>query len=352
MKLAILSICILLNCISMAGDISTHMVFDNTISGPPAQGIFMPFTGTLDFNTVPTANGICDVEFELEIVNDIASYYLEDWLLGISYDVDGIILIDHSDLDWPGSHKDGDKFKGSFSFKTIKSGEWQVGVYVDSINNSNLHSGWGLGLNCEFCIDQDGILHRLIKYHSKHNRCYQASTVFMDKDTVVLTQKEEHKDVMDLQYEVTLQPRPKINDTTVLLMDFVANANIDKDMEAEIYTQGVEIISAKRNLKSPMYAGDSGQILLEIMPLAVNAVHIVSINIKAPYAKGQKGRQFARADIVMLFGNDNNLKYANLNGKLSYPPELTPTIYRDLDNKRDRATLKLMSDGRQLNSWR
>lgn len=328
-----------------ASEIKNVIVCDDSTRGRAPYIVKRPFMGTFKIENMPAPKSLSKVSYDLEVINSIGRYYDEDWKLGISYSLDGIEITDHTNLHWPGPHKNGDRFSGSFTFKTIKSGEWRLGVFIDQYSISEMRPGWGAGINFEFCIDQDGILHSMQKYNAKTDRCYDMRTVYFDNDTLRLDQLKEHKGRNSLNYEVKIFPKPYIGDTSEVVIELMANEFITSDIEYLIHSAGIEVVSVDNFLITPIDSLDSGSLVLKIVPQAVNYHHSLNINMTTPYEKGVKGKQYAITQITMVFNNDRTLKYANLSGSLNTPKSALPTNFREFNQESDRKTIKLMSDG-------
>ncbi len=350
MKLAILAFCTLLNCISMAGEITAGEIKTNISD---YDSLYLsnfgkeprPFIGSFQFENVPIPAVPNKVHFTLEVINE-GYYSNKDWTIKLDCFANTILLSDSS-LDWPGKHEIGDKLEGDIIFMPYMAGYGGISIYLSEYFDYHC-SGIAFG----YCFDEDGILNYLDRWEMypalrpKLNCSkYGFRNIFFNQDSIIIM--DRHRGIppyQPFQTRAVVKPIPKIGEKSTIYYTLKANQDLSEIGSTAFRFSNSKYIGVSSPEKLPMAKGDEISFAFEFIPelrAGMNGITFVQ-DCDAPNSLPNAGIMLI---FHMIFDDNGMLKYCG-DVNVEYPKEMTSTkAYQDRPAKIG-STITIMKDGK------
>ncbi len=318
----------------------TTQLFPNGI-GPELK----PFIGSFKIEPALSPDKISKVNYEIEIINDHKYYLDQDWELKLDFGENGSRIIGDTLFAWPGPHKKGDKFTGSFELQPLKSGTWNIGLYLYRLNQDRCYLSPISGISFSYCFDEDGLLQYCGEYKPLAIHCESSKVSFFDKNKDTLFIQGINQPHLDrgFSYNYYISPPPKINDTSSIHFILRANADSDGGVDIHLSTKGIKILSYPDPIGYSIHKGDIIELEFSFKPIPreYNDLGIYFSGWNA----ASNSPNTKTIMIQFVFNNDNSLKYIGYTGTIAKPAGKSLNSFPKIDDKKDCSLVLITKKG-------
>lgn len=260
------------------------------------------FSAVVEFKELPSPTAPVTVDFTLKVTEETAGEFSkEDWVIKLYYYDNTVRITGDTVFTWPGPHKVGDTFVGSFEFMPLRAGLWRLsfgfaGRMRDFPNT------------VEWCFDEDGVLKYLGPPVRRNRSMYDYPKVtFFNNDEVVL-KEFSREGPAPFEYEIVMMPAPRVGDTATVHFYLTAKEDIGANSEITLETFGMSLPSPPEKFNLPVDSGQYIEYTLQFVPQPVRDVHKIKIRFKYLSLK----KNLSASETIgcnMIFDSFGNLKY-------------------------------------------
>ncbi|PKK84620.1 MAG: hypothetical protein CVT49_02025 [candidate division Zixibacteria bacterium HGW-Zixibacteria-1] len=323
-------------CSMTFGQINQTIVFDTTIyhfSPPPRWA----YVGTFEFQSLPQPLKTTRVNFELEAVReDINQVEVSNWQIRLLNHDNVARVIGDTLFNWPGPHKRGDRYSGSFEFIPLMAGRWTMVLANNCIGKVPVPDMMlNRGISFQWCIDENGELQYLNQLDMGPS-CSVSRAVFITPDTLHFPQFSDRRGLELCDYDMIITPIPHIDDTSTIIFNLHANSHITPQYDIAIGTNSTDISFESKNINFNIPAGDNLVIPVKFVPRL--ARERCSINLVFNDRSLNSERKYQRQSIAcgFIFDDDGKLRYCGGNNFGHVSKEKYPRLpYQDWHPKFD-----------------
>ncbi len=300
--------------------IRQHIEFDTTQIPRRSFDMAWPFVGSFDFESLPRPLEPTRVDFTLECTmkgdHDYNLFNERDWIIKIFYFNNAVRILSDTVFSWPGPHKMGDRYSNYIEFIPLVSCQFG-GISLEI-------PGTGKRVSFHWCLNEDGELLRLEQGEWADHPCQSCiGTTFFSRDSISFYQIPSDRTSGIFQYEISIQPTPKIGDTSVIIYRLTANRDINDACEMAFGINSMNITEIPKTIDYSLMKGQSVDIEMEFVPRAVSNEHSIGLTTYDCDIPGQQrlDRQFIF--VGFIFDENGNLRYA-YDHNSGFPQHLFP----------------------------
>lgn len=263
------------------------------------------FVGSFDFKTLPEPLKPAKVNFTLKtVLNIYPQLQNQDWQIKLFYLDNVARVIGDTIFHWPGPHKPGDQFSGSFEFIPLMAGTWDISLKPIGFKEGGIFFRW--------CIDADGNLKNLSSGSSRGSYCTTVRTMFFTPDSVFINQFPNERGDWPFEYEITLKPTPRIGDICNVHFRLKANEDISGQCKITFSVQNMDVISRPENLNFSILKGQHLDFEFGIVPQAVSDLHKIGLAVSKNCCDLEsKVSNHQNIVCIPVFSEDGSLRYIN-----------------------------------------
>ena len=286
---------------------------------------YMPFIGSFEFDNLPNPLEPSRINFTLEVTDTHNPHADEDWRLRLHH-LDNVVHVTSDTLFyWPGPHKPGDIFTGTFEFIPLMAGKWGMVLYINKVGDKTFGASLESGISFDWCLDRDGQLLYLDKILQKRpEACTAERSFFFDNDSIIIKQFPEHRQSYTFEYRIVISPLPRIGDTATIHYYLKANDDIMEGCRVSIDGQNVEDIIMPERMDFSIEKGREMVYRIKFIPKAVRGEeNCITVGLRG---LASKSNDYLGNSIrcSFIFNEDGTLRYVNdfgfhFNSKDIYP---------------------------------
>jgi hypothetical protein len=261
------------------------------------------------------------VDFTLEVTH-LRGTPEGDWPIKFGFEPKAVRWHSDSVFVWPGPHELGGTFRGAITFEPILAGLHGFCAYMLGYEEGLLDVKW--------CLTEDGSVELLRKRDYKDVlSCSSQNWTYFRGDTITIREKTRPLYLNLFSYQMDITPPLHIGDTSLIRYHLLARRNIDHPMRIEITGRGIDVISNPEPIDVPVLQGDVIDWDLQVVPLAVRAVHELIVFFETE--KVVTDTTFSTVvPVRAVFSNDSTLKLIG-DHILTVDPQLLPMNLRLMD---------------------
>ena len=308
------------------GQINQTIVFDTAryhFSPPPRWA----YVGTFEFQSLPQPLKSTRVNFELEAARDDINYVeASNWQIRLLNQENVARVIGDTLFNWPGPHKRGDRYSGSFEFIPLMSGRWTIVLANNCPGGALFPDGMlSRGISFQWCLDEEGILHFLDQF-DMGEPCTGVTTVFLTADTLHFMQFPYLCGSELCDYDILITPIPHIDDTSTIIYDLHANARVFSQYDIAIGTYSVDISYESKNIDFNMFPGDNLIIPVQFIPRLAGKICTISLEFNDRSLDTERNYRRQSINCAFIFDHDGKLRYCNTGRLGSVTEEKYPKL--------------------------
>jgi hypothetical protein len=208
---------------------------------------------------------------------------------------------------WPGPHKVGSIFTGSFEFTPLRSGDWDITLYCRRPAFFHISQQIKAGIGFRWRLSPEGELRYLGKQGIVPDGCMTPKSFFYKGDSIHIKPSSEASLNSAFQYSVLIEPIPKIGDTSTVHYYLRANKDIPEGCDIIIGYWGIEVSSPPKAMAHHISKGEQVELSLKIIPMPINSE--LSLNLMITYGLDSRNRPNSQSIAnSFIFNNDSTLK--------------------------------------------
>jgi hypothetical protein len=290
--------------------IKQHIEFDTTLiyrdwANPPWL-----FVGTFDFERLPQPLQPTKVKFELKAVrDDKPDSSPKDWRINLIYNDNAVKILSDTIFYWPPPHKIGDIFNGIINFVPMMAGVHAIALDMASGKRNPPAIAFQEDLSFRWLIDEDGILRHLDQYSGPIDKRYPSGSYFFTQDSVYIKSPPDRWKKEIFEYEITIKPAPKINDTSTIKFRLIANREINDGYEIAYGLNNMDLVIEPKKISRSVIKGEMFDVELGFVPRAIEKNHSIGLTVYNTSDSTRRGSGRQSIGVSFAFDNNMNLKY-------------------------------------------